>query len=460
MVSSHFAIRPIRSISRWVRPSAWHYWLTALAVVALAGCDAIRNPWNSAPPPTERPTDTIAVNLARVSAQGVLKPLGGVLPLIAPPGDRVAKVFVRAGQQVESGDPLVELQSRTVREIELDVARIKIAEAERRIAAERAAAEARLNVARTGLKQAETELEQARRRLQAAQAEGGSLDLLRRTAELGERKLQQLREAAENPSTTRLVTETKLEEEALRTSEVRAAYEKQKQEAQEAILTGELQLEAARQELQVAELAMKAAEAGQPIDSLKRQVELLQLQVDASRLLSPLGGTVLSVDAIVGQATTTMPLMHLADTSEVVCEAEVNVGDLPEVSVGQSATITSPGLVQPLRGTVTRIQPMVATPQLANPFPMAPVNRHASIVIIRIHPDDVPAAAAMLQLQVEVSIDVSSEKQSANLSAAFRRRTVSARTVSAEYLIPGDTARRLGEGHRSANRFAICRPRR
>ena len=425
MVSSYRPASPTCAGIWRLRASCQPCLLGCLVIVAFSGCDTIRDGWSSPTPPPQRAGQATQITMTRVSAQGVLKPKGGVLPLLAPPGDRVARVFVQPDQVVEPGQPLVELESRKMHEIELDVANIKIAEAEKLIAAERAAAEAQLRVARTGLKQAETELQQARQRLKVAEAEGGSLDLLRRAAELGERKWEQLREASDNPSTPRLVTENKLEEEALRASEARANYETRKQEAGEAIQTGELELESARQELEAAELAMAAAEAGQPIDSLKRQVELLQMQVEASRLLSPMRATVLSIDAIVGQATTTMPLMHLADTSEMICEAEVNVGDLPRVSVGQTATITSPGLSQPLRGTVTRIQPTVATPQLANPFPMAPVNRHAAIVIVQIHPEDVQAAAAMLQLQVEVSIDVSNEEQAAELSSLPHRRTVS-----------------------------------
>lgn len=340
----------------------------------------------------------------RIVAQGTLRPRSGVLPVMAPPGDRVTRIAVSEDDFVEPGDLLVELESLRAKQVELDVAQAKLAEGKNRVATETAAAKARLQVARAKLRQSEQELQQTQTKLQIAEGEGGELDLLRRAADLAQRKLDRLRAAANDPSTRRLVTDDQLEEEGLKIEESRAGYESAKAEANDAIAAGRLAVEAAKQEIIAAERAIEAAEAVGAIGSLAKQIELLKLSLETASLISPIRGRVLSINTMIGQATTTMPLMHLADTTEMICVAEINVADLDRVVPGQTAEITSPGLPQRLSGTVQRIHPMIAAPGLSNPFPMAPVDRYTGEVTIAIDPESVPFAAERIEMQVEVVI--------------------------------------------------------
>lgn len=341
----------------------------------------------------------------RVVAQGILRPLGGVLSVMAPPGDRVQSVAVQEGQEVSAGDLLIELESRRARLVELDVAQTKLAEGKARLKAEKAAAEAKLQVARTRLAQAESQLLQSQNKLAIAEGEGGSLDLLRRAAELGQRKLDRLRSAANDPSTTRLVSDNKLEEESLRISETRAQFETALSDANDALTSGELSVQAAKQEIIAAERTIEAAEAGGALGALEKQIELLELSLATTRLTSPTDARILSVDAMPGQATTTMPLLHLANTSEMTCVAEVNVADLERIHAGQTVRMTSPGLSEPLTGLVKRVHQMIVAPALPNPFPMAPVDRFTAEVTIAISPESAAAAAERISLQVEVTIE-------------------------------------------------------
>ncbi|MEM6978828.1 MAG: HlyD family efflux transporter periplasmic adaptor subunit [Planctomycetota bacterium] len=380
-------------------------------VVMMTGCEGVSDYLNTRSDDASSRSASegdgpVLAELARVRAQGTLQPERGVLALMAPPGDRVSEILVSTGDQVETDQVLVELESFSVRQIELEVARTKIAEGEVRLAAETSAAEAKLAVARTGLAQAELQLQQARDKRRLAETDGGSLDLLRRAAELGERKLDQLRDARGDATARRLVSANQLDEETLKVSQARLQFENARTEFDQAIEAGELQVESAREEIRAAELAIEATRASNPIGGLKQQVDLLEMKAATSRLVSPLKGRVLSIDAITGQATTTMPLMHLADTSRMVCHAEVNVGDLPRVSPGQRAVIDSPGLANPIAATVNRIEPRITTPSLASPFPLAPVDRHTAKVVLLIDEDDTAAAAALLQLQVEVTIEI------------------------------------------------------
>jgi HlyD family secretion protein len=376
--------------------------LIGIAVVGVVGCDSgIVDFFDKQPVANLAP---VAAAPPHIVAQGQLEPERGVLAVMAPPGDRVAKIAVVEGDPVSPGDLLVELESLRAKNIELDVAQTKLAEGRDQIEAEKAAANARLQVAQSKLKQAETQLRQSRSKLQVAESSGGSLDLLRRAAELGDRKLDRLRSATEDPSTMRLVSDNKLEEESLRISETRAQYEIARRDANDAIESAELAVLAAKQEIVAAEKSIAAAEASGSLASLEKQIELLQLNIETAHLTSPTSGRILSVNAMVGQATTTMPLMHLADTSKMICVAEVNVADLGTVRIGQEAEIHSPGLARTLRGTVTRVQQMVTMPTMPSPFPMEPVDRHTAEVNIAISPEDTEAAAARIRMQVNVKI--------------------------------------------------------
>ncbi len=342
-----------------------------------------------------------------VGAQGQLAPQDGVLAVMAPPGDRVAKIAVTEGDMVSAGDLLVELDSLRAKRIELAIAETRLDEGRAQFQAEQASGTARLQVAQAKLKQAQTQVRQSREKLKIAESQGGSLDLLRRAAELGQRKLDQLRSASNDPKTARLVSENKLDEESLRISETRSRYEAAKVDAQDAIETAELSVAAAEQEIVAAEKAMLAAKASGSLASLEKQIELLRLNVTTAQLVSPTAGRILSIDTMPGQATTTAPLMRLADTSKMVCVAEINVADLGRVEPGQSAEIESPGLARTLHGTLRRIEPMIAAPTMPSPFPMAPVDRYTAKAIIDIAPQDTPVAAERIEMQVEVRIFMS-----------------------------------------------------
>lgn len=400
------------SVDRDERPACCGWAPVAVLVLLTAipaGCNRDGSgPWSNPAKPTsqrDRQDDSQPRPRGeRVVAQGTLQPRGGVLSVMAPPGDRVLSVAVTEGQEVAAGDLLVELESRRVRLVELEVAQTKLAEARARLNAEKAAAQAKLQVARTRLAQAESQLLQSKNKLAIAEGEGGSIDLLRRAAELGQRKLDRLRSAANDPTTTRLVSDNKLEEESLRISETRAQFETALSDANDALKSGELNVQAAKQEIVAAERAIEAAEAGGALGALNKQIELLELSLETTRLTSPTDARILSVETMPGQATTTMPLLHLADTSDMTCVAEVNVADLQRIQPGQTVSMTSPGLSKPLSGMVERVHQMIVAPALPNPFPMAPVDRFTAEVTIAISPEFAAAAAERISLQVEVTI--------------------------------------------------------
>nr|WP_255713054.1 ABC exporter membrane fusion protein [Rhodopirellula sp. JC740] len=385
---------------------------------ATAGCDltGVNRPDQSVDP--SQPTQTVA--LQRVMALGTLEPRGGVLSVMAAPGDRVARILVEPGQEVSAGTVLMELESLPARQLELNIAQTKLDEAKRRIAAERAAGEAKLQVAKSSLEQAENKLADAKEQFKESKADGGELNLLKQAAELGQRRLRQLEAASRDPSRQRLVSENSLDAEALKVSEAQARYESALRNAEKAIDDGRFAVDSAQQEIRATELSLIAAEQSASLESLKQQIELLKLNVATSRLVAPTKGRVLQIDATIGTATGVAPLMHMANTSEMVCVAEVNVADLGRIQEGQTAVIRSPALKETIEGTVSRIHSLIAAPTLASPYPMAAVDRYSADVVIAINEEDAQRASRFIELQVDVEIDAAGKPANAKVAATSK----------------------------------------
>jgi multidrug efflux pump subunit AcrA (membrane-fusion protein) len=79
-----------------------------------------------------------------VSSLGKLMPSGGLVSVVGPPGDRIEKLYVKAGQSVAAGKPLVQLASRDDRREDVALVAIQLAEAERQRQAITAARTAKL----------------------------------------------------------------------------------------------------------------------------------------------------------------------------------------------------------------------------------------------------------------------------------------------------------------------------
>ncbi len=339
-----------------------------------------------------------------IVAQGQIEPESGVIPIVATPGDRIASIGVTEGQQVKAGDVLGKLIGQSVRELELEVAIARRDEALTKVAAESAAAMAKLDVAKVGLQQAKSQVQQAVKNLATAEAEGGRLNLLSQQLTLAENKLKQLKAAMTEPGGSRLATPSAIEQQQLAVDESRSQLESARREANQNLDDAKLAVQAAEKEVKANELTIESAKAASGIPTMDKQIELLKQQLEATKLVSPIQAKILSIDAKVGEPTTTAPIIRLADTSHMIVRAEVNVVDLQRVQVGAKATLTSAALLQPLTGKVKSISRLVGTPRLPNPNPMARVDWRSAHVVIEIDEASVETAAQRIQLQVDVAI--------------------------------------------------------
>jgi len=342
---------------------------------------------------------------AAIVAQGQIEPAKGVLPIVTPPGDRVASIAVTEGQAVKVGDVLGRLEGQQVKELELEIAIAKRDETIAKLKAEESAAAANMEVAKVGFEQAKLTVDQAARNLEEAESDGGKLALLTQQLSIAEAKLSQLRAAAKDRDTGRLITPSVIEQQQLLVDQSRSQVNIARREAQQKIAGGKLSVERAQKEILANELAMAAAKSASGVQTMEKQIELLRLQLQNTKLTSPIDGIVVSIDTKAGEPTTAVPIMRLADTSRMIARAEINVVDLQRVTIGAKATITSSALRAPLQGKVKSISQLVGSPRLPSPNPMSRVDWRSAQVIISIEAGSIEAAAERIQLQVDVAIE-------------------------------------------------------
>jgi HlyD family secretion protein len=380
-------------------------------VIAILGCDTTRTPESRVVAPRRMlALDALGDgSKPAVIAQGKLEPASGIRAVLVPAGDRVAKVNVAEGDMVKAGDPLLELASLKIREAELAVAEAQLRETRSRAAATAKVAQAKLDVATTQLAKAELEMQQAQARFDRAKSSGGELDLLNRQVELNQNKLDQIRAAFNDSSNGRLVSRASLDQQELAVNQAKSAAESALIDAQQSIQRERLSLETARRELEAAKLGVDSSRVDASFESLSQQVELLRLQVESTRVTSPIDAVVLSVDATIGQATTTTPLVYLADISAIVCRAEIDVSEIRKIVIDASAKISSPALSQVLEGQVKSIGRLIGKPQLPSPYPTARVDWRSAEIVIAIDAAVTAEAARFINLQVDVAIDASGE---------------------------------------------------
>ena len=339
-----------------------------------------------------------------ILAQGQLAPDGGILSVVAKPGDRVVELNAEVGDWVNVGQSLGKLESYKANQIQLSVAQAQLKEAESKLAAEESVARARLQVAEIELRKAEQQLRDSIEQLEHAEREGGALNLASQHVDLAERKLAQLRQAAGKVTTGALIPAGTVEQQALEVQQAKYDLHSARQSSESAIESGKLSVESAKREIRAAELAIESAAASSPIESIRKQIDLLKLQLAASELTSPFEGKVLAIDVGPGEATTGMPIMRVADTRQMVCRVEMNVAELPRVKKAARATITSSAFYGAMGGEVTSISSMIGSPRLPNPNPLARVDWRSVEVVIKLDEEASVKAADLINLQVDVAI--------------------------------------------------------
>lgn len=143
-------------------------------------------------------------------------------------------------------------------------------------------------------------------------------------------------------------------------------------------------------------------EATTRMESMRASLRAAEADRDRAVVRSPLTGRVLRVYARAGERVGEEGIAEIGETGVMYAVAEVYETDIPRVARGQRATITSPALGQPLTGVVERVGLKVGRLSAVGADPAA--RNDARAVEVKIKLDDSKAAAALVDLEVEVVI--------------------------------------------------------
>ena len=345
-----------------------------------------------------------------VIAQGTLQPRNGpVLIGSALVGYQIQKVAVKEGDLVAHNQVLVELDPAAAQQ-EHRIAESQQTDAEQRRNSELEIAQQRLKAADLAVKQAEDarqlELEIQQQRIDVA-------ELKVKQAENELRRMKALNQgddpivSAQQVEQQQVLRELSLAER----NAAKAALARLEQSL-------DFQLQKAHSEQQTAQSALQLAERGTALEALASQVALSQLKLNQTKVLAPLAGTVINVNVHPGEVVTTQPLLQIADLSDMLCIAEVDVSDVPLLKERAVAVVSSRAFHgRELRGRIERIGNLAGSATLRQVDPRQAVDRTVTSVTLRIDAreamqalggDEQSVGAALVGLQVDVKFTVGS----------------------------------------------------
>lgn len=367
--------------------------LLLFSLVFSGGCD--RGP--PLAPPLPR-SETVA-DRPVVMAQGQLLPAGGIIQLFVQPGDTVEQLSVAVGEHVRAGQSLAVMRSQAGREARQATVRQQLVEAQR--AQANAVASAELQV-----KAAQLQLSQVDSKRATLDRQSDLLQLAEQQVTAVEAVLRQLERLSNDARTGEFVGRLEVDRQRLAVGEAQLDYRRQLEAQRQAIEELERARQVAAAELEAAELKLQAATASDGVKIIQLQLAALELEATASAVVAPEAGVILVINATPGEASPQKPLIEMANTEQLVCEAEVNEMDAAVVQPGQPAILHSRAFAHPLRGRVLRKSPLVGRPQLRPLDPLARVDYRAVTTLIQLDPESTEQARQWLQLQVEVEIQI------------------------------------------------------
>jgi HlyD family secretion protein len=343
-----------------------------------------------------------------IGALGRVQPVGGVISIFGPPGDRILrfKEGLTLGAVVKPGEELAELSGDTERRLAVAALEAQVQEAARLKAAI-------LKTMESGLKNLDAEVEQAKAKADAevalvnAKARITTLQREQAVAELT--RLRQVKADNVPVSAQQLLSAETL---------VR--------QADEELAAAQKQVEAARVQVEKAGVVAAAKKASLeaeaerglaqvPEDSLNAQLQAAKLKLTDAKLRARGRGRVVKIMANPGDTLGTMPVLQIADTDQMAVVAEVyetQVGQLRDwmklsggrpVDVEIDARVLGPTETA-LTGTASLagVAPMIAKNQVFALGPREDADRRVVEVTVNLSPAAAAAVADFIGLQVRV----------------------------------------------------------
>jgi HlyD family secretion protein len=368
--------------------------LVVVAAVAVSGWFAYQQGWFTSSLGDVSAEASQAVR--EVAALGRLEPSGKVIDIGAIPGERLLSLLVEEGQTVAKDAPLAYLESRSLRELNLESLNAQRSETFAHLAAEEDLAEVRIATAQLGVKQAKAQQ-------LAINAQRKKVDFLKATWELAKSDQQRLAGLDKN-----LVSDQDRDHQKLVVDKAQTEYLAEKALLEKAEQTFDLGVAAAEADLRAAEAGKRVVQAA-PRQSIDKGIELAQEQLKQSTLSAPSPGTILKIQVRPGEILGPLPVMQMANLEKMVAVAEVYETDLKRVRLGQEAVLSSAAFPAPydargLHGKVVEIGKVVTSPGIKSLDPLAKTDRHVVEVRVELDAQSNRVAAALTNLQVDVRL--------------------------------------------------------
>jgi len=381
------------------------FWITASCACAVPSCESgfmtctplaiIAEVVSADSVPASTPTQIVR----QVNSQGKLMPARGIARLSALPGDRVDSILVKPGDRVVNDQVLAVLKSQTAKKLELEAAELKYAEA-------KSLHEVKLRELALAVSMAKSRVAAAEQSIEIAQSQQRLANLNEQQIDRLRKQVEAMKRLREDPLTRAAIGRLEVESKELEVEKLSATAEQSQLTAENGSKQASLQLKQAEESLVASQEAHSSALANSPLESLSKSIELLKLQWLESSIRAPYDATILNVVTEVGERTSTLPVLEIADLSRIVCMAEVYEADVGRIQLGDPARMKSAALETDLTGRVSRIDRIVGASQMRSPNPMARTDFRSVGVWIEIAEENIPLASKRLQLQVDVQISV------------------------------------------------------
>jgi len=338
--------------------------LLALAAVAVVALLALR-PWSAPAPVTPLRLSAGPVAGAgpeEVVGLGRLVPRSRIVAIAAPFGGgdaRIAALPVAEGERVQAGALLAVVDNEPALAAAVAQAEAALAAREAGLAQTRIATLSARDEARASLARAEAAIEAGQRDLARAEA------LAARQA------------AAEQVVDQRRLTLRTAEQDAARARALLLRYDVADMEAQADVLVARRAVESARADLDRA-----------------------RADLERARVRAPFDGTVLTIQARLGERPGSDGLMTFGGLADMIAEVEVYETHLRRLSPGLPVTLRAAALPGPIEGRVERVGAEILRQSLTDASPAANTDARVARVVVALSPDASATAAGFAGLQV------------------------------------------------------------
>jgi HlyD family secretion protein len=331
-------------------------------------------------------------------ALGRVEPVGEVLRIGGPSGERIAELRVERGSLVQAGDVLAVLESYGEEAAQRDLVASQLAEAERRLRAETQVGQSQIQEAQTRIRQVE---DPSQFEVAAQQARIRELEA---SYSLADQDLQRNR----NLFAEGAISQQDLDRQATQVRELREQVSNAQASLVQLERSQQASLRNARAQLQSQQATLSLSQVQAAVESARQNLALAEARLDRTLIRAPRSGRVLRVITDVGEALGQDGLLDMGDTSQMYIVAEVYETDIGLVKPGQRATINSRNgaFEDTLGGTVEDLGWQIFKNDVLDDDPAA--NADARVVEVRIRLDNGTAVEGLTNLQVDVRIDVES----------------------------------------------------